>query len=231
MSFEKTNKLDTKAIVDEIENAVYKELKPFGFRKHGRTLHRFVDGDISQVINFQNGCPEKFIYNVLYVNVGIRVPECELRTFAPEENLKKYYREIDCNIRDVLDTRDDKNCQGYGLSGPTQEIIDNVIYGIKNYVLPAFDTLCSRDAILKDPRSFCGLDGLRRHLTLLEQSMIYGRMGNLDEAKRLFNKNYSDVAKNYKAHEGWKLFNYLKAHLSYLEELAQSLNIEIDDKI
>ena len=31
--------------VDEIERLVYAYLKPLGFRKLGRTLHRFVDGD------------------------------------------------------------------------------------------------------------------------------------------------------------------------------------------
>lgn len=38
--------------LDQIEASVYKRLKKEEFRKHGRTLHRFVSGDISQVINF-----------------------------------------------------------------------------------------------------------------------------------------------------------------------------------
>ena len=88
MYFEKDKQLDTKSIVDAIEKAVYAEVKPLGFKKHGRTLHRFVDGDMSQVINFQVGCPPKGVYDVLWVNIGIRVPECELRSFAPEESLK-----------------------------------------------------------------------------------------------------------------------------------------------
>lgn len=33
--------------IDYIESEVYKRIKPLGFRKHGRTLHRFVSGDIS----------------------------------------------------------------------------------------------------------------------------------------------------------------------------------------
>ncbi len=59
--------------VDEIEKLVYAYLKPLGFRKFGRTLHRFVDGDISQVVNFQNGCPQKQVYGILWVNLGVRV--------------------------------------------------------------------------------------------------------------------------------------------------------------
>lgn len=38
--------------LDYIENTVYLQMKPLGFRKHGRVLHRFVSEDISQVIQF-----------------------------------------------------------------------------------------------------------------------------------------------------------------------------------
>ena len=51
------NNLSSTESVDIIEKIVYEYLKPLGFRKHGRTLHRFVDTDILQVVNFQNGCP------------------------------------------------------------------------------------------------------------------------------------------------------------------------------
>ena len=37
--------------IDRIEAGVYQLVKPRGFRRHGRTLHRFVSGDISQVIS------------------------------------------------------------------------------------------------------------------------------------------------------------------------------------
>ena len=48
--------------IDYIESEVYKRIKPLGFRKHGRTLHRFVSGDISQVISFlqPDAEPEKY---------------------------------------------------------------------------------------------------------------------------------------------------------------------------
>ena len=50
---------NTTEIVDMIEKSVYARLKPLGFRKYGRTLHRFVSEDISQLINFQCGLPTK----------------------------------------------------------------------------------------------------------------------------------------------------------------------------
>ena len=79
------NNLSSTESVDIIEKIVYEYLKPLGFRKHGRTLHRFVDTDISQVVNFQNGCPSKGVYDILWVNIGIRVPECVERKFSIEK--------------------------------------------------------------------------------------------------------------------------------------------------
>ena len=55
--FRKKTNINTTQIVDVIESAVYAHIKPYKFKKHGRTLHRFVSGDISQVIHFQSGMP------------------------------------------------------------------------------------------------------------------------------------------------------------------------------
>ena len=51
----KKTEINTTQIVDEIEAAVYEHVKPYGFKKYGRTLHRFISEDISQVIHFQSG--------------------------------------------------------------------------------------------------------------------------------------------------------------------------------
>ena len=69
-------KSEISLIIDQIEAGVYKPVKPHGFRKHGRTLHRFVDEDISQVISFQPGQAYLNMTHLMTVNLGIRVPEC-----------------------------------------------------------------------------------------------------------------------------------------------------------
>ena len=79
------------AAIDAIEARVYATLKKFGFRRHGRTLHRFVSGDISQVINFQCGQAYRGETDSMWVNTGIRVPECSEREFFPSLPAKKYY--------------------------------------------------------------------------------------------------------------------------------------------
>ena len=85
----KKTEINTTQIVDEIEAVVYEHVKSYGFKKHGRTLHRFVSEDISQVIHFQSGVPSHGMSGLLCVNLGIRIPECSERTFQPQTEKKK----------------------------------------------------------------------------------------------------------------------------------------------
>ena len=68
---------------------------------------------------------------------------------------------------------------------------------------------------------------MNSRLILLEEAMIWGRMGNLQKAEEAFNQYYDSKAQEYKGHEGWKSYGYLRSHLNYLEELADKLHIEI----
>jgi len=88
----------TKAL-DEVQAAMQELLRSYGFRKHGRLFHRFVEGDISQVVELQRGQAYREETHLFWVNAGIRVPECALRTFVPGENTKKYYHEYECSHR------------------------------------------------------------------------------------------------------------------------------------
>lgn len=101
---QKGTEINTTQIVDEIEAAVYVHVRPYGFKKYGRTLHRFVSEDISQVIHFQSGMPAHGMGGLLCVNVGIRIPECSDRVFQPKAEKKKYYHDYDCTIRSRLGT-------------------------------------------------------------------------------------------------------------------------------
>lgn len=85
---QKGTEINTTQIVDEIEAAVYVHVRPYGFKKYGRTLHRFVSEDISQVIHFQSGMPAHGMGGLLCVNVGIRIPECSDRVFQPKAEKK-----------------------------------------------------------------------------------------------------------------------------------------------
>lgn len=231
MYFEKDKQLDTKPIVDAIEKAVYAAVKPLGFKKHGRTLHRFVDGDISQVINFQVGCPSKSVYDVLWVHIGIRVPECEIRSFAPEESLKSYYHEYDCNIRCSFREIEGLKEDYYDLHDSVQEITDDILRQLRDIVIPAFLALDSRPAILENRRRYRQIDAFNYRLILLEEAMIYGRAGDLQRAEQAFNQYYDSKAQEYRGHEGWKSYGYLRAHLNYLAELADKLRLKISNPI
>jgi len=211
-------KLSSVQSVDIVERVVYEYLKPFGFRKHGRTLHRFVDGDISQVIHLQNGCPEKSVYGVLWVNLGIRVPECVERSFIVLQALKKYYHEYECNIRTRLGYLVDSEDTFYSLDNDPAEIGNDIVERLKEHATPVFDVLNSRDAILEHRKEFPRFDSMCNHLVLLEEAMILGRKGDLAQASCSFNKYYRKILKDCNN----------KAHIEYVEKLSEKLGITLD---
>lgn len=166
-------KVDTTKIVDEIERAVYQWAKQYGFHKFGRTLNRIVDQDIVQVIHFQNGCPEKGIHGVLWVNLGIRIPEC---ADFPNE-VKKYYQEHECNIRCGLDEYIDKKDNPYDLRKDPQEIAGDITQKLQDVILPIFDTLSSREAIIKELKNYSEFNSFRNHLVDRDVSLIIKKLG------------------------------------------------------
>lgn len=252
--FLRKNTLTTTESVDIIEKIVYEYLKPLGFRKYGRTLHRFVDGDISQVVNFQNGCPAKGVMGILWVNIGIRVPESYERKFTLSEPQKKYYHEYECNMRTRLGSVVDHRDTYYNLKKDPEKIGKDILEKLKDYVLPVFDVLSSRDAILKFRKDYEVFDEFNKHMIPLEEAMIYGRRGNIAKATELFNRYYQKIVEeyNYDKEHGERI--YLKkgetvmcggqtihaekngyyilysandAHIKVIEKLAEELQISL----
>ena len=189
-------------VLDKIENAIYGELKIHGFRRYGRTLHRFVSGDISQVIHFQLGEARRGENHLLYVNVGIRVPECQERSFAADLEQKKYYHEYECNIRSRLGTVEGREEACYDLRKSPDAIQADILRRISEVVLPAFDILNSRDAILLHRREYPQFDTFNDHLILLEEAMIHGRRGDRDKAAELF-RQYSEQSGEDRKHQDY----------------------------
>ena len=249
--FKKATEINTTQIVDEIEAAVLEFVKPYGFKKHGRTLHRFVSGDISQVIHFQSGMPTKGMGGQLCVNLGIRIPECSKRTFQPKTENKKYYHEYECTIRSRLGTVSGKQETWYDLHKKTDKIIKSIIEEIDQYVLPAYEVLNSRESILAYRKLYPMLDDMNS-LILLDECMIYGHIGNTEKAKELFElyyqyavKEYNDLVENgHKQYlkkgervvymgqditaekDGYvTLYGANHGHIDYLDELATNLGL------
>ena len=192
----KTREINTPQTVDEIEAAVFEIVKPYGFKKHGRTLHRFVSDDISQVINFQSGMPTHGMGGRLCVNLGIRIPECSERTFQPKIEKKKYYHEYECTIRSRLGIVSGKQDTWYDLHRKTDKIIKSIIEEIDQYVLPAYEVLNSRDAILAYRKHYPLLDNMNSFI-LLDECMIYGHLGDIEKAKELFEAYYKTAVDYY----------------------------------
>lgn len=208
------NKLTPVQTADAIEKQVYEFLKPYGLKKFGRTLGRFVDGDIFQLVNFQVYTPETINLQTgerrksktqrLTVNLGVRVPECDERSFTPEKN-EKYYHDYECNIRSGL-------ADTYSLKKSPTKTAEKIIAELQD-VIPVFETLCSRQAILQNREKRIEFDEMHGGLAILDEVMIYGRMGEIEKAAALFNEYYRTTT-----HKG---------HLEYLESLASKLGIEL----
>lgn len=194
---QKGTEINTTQIVDEIEAAVYVHVRPYGFKKYGRTLHRFVSEDISQVIHFQSGMPAHGMGGLLCVNVGIRIPECSDRVFQPKAEKKKYYHDYDCTIRSRLGTVSGKQETWYDLRGKTDRITKNIMDEIDQHVLPAFEVLSSREAILQHRREYPLLDNMSSRLIALEECMIHGHLGSIEKAKQLFESYYQSAVEDY----------------------------------
>ena len=242
-------KINTTQIVDEIESRVYAQIKPYGFKKHGRTLHRFVSEDLSQVIHFQSGMTPQGMGGLLCVNLGIRIPECEERAFHPQGEKKKYYHEYECTLRSRLGTVSGKKETWYDLRKGTDKITKSILEELEQYVLPAYERLNSREAILAHRKDYPLLDDMGSSM-LLDECMIYGHLGNREKAKELFERyyqssvnEYNDLVKNgHKEYlkkgervvfmeqditaekDGYvTLYGASHGHIDYLDELAVSL--------
>ncbi len=241
----------TTQIIDEIESAVYAHVKPYGFKKHGRTLHRFVSGDISQVINFQCGRSASSVSGHLCINLGIRIPECSERAFQFQTEKKKYYHEYECTIRSRLGIVSGKNETWYDLRKKTDKIIKSIINEIDQYVLPAYEVLANREAILAHRKDYPLLDNMVS-VSLLDECMIHGYLGNIEKAKQLFEtyyqsaiEEYNDLVKNGRKQylkkgervvymgqvitaekDGYvTLYGANHGHIDYLDELAVNLGL------
>lgn len=153
----------------------------------------------------------------MWVNIGIRVPECIERSFEPKK-IKSYYSVAECNMRSVLGVMKNGDRQKettYDLRGDLDEIMQDISHEIMQFVIPAFDVLSSREAILAHRREYPLYDRMNRHQILLEESMIYGRGNDIEKAKELF-EAYCLQAKEWCRNPG---------HFSYLDDLARKLGI------
>ena len=168
--------------LDEVQQAMYALLKPLGFRKHGRVFHRFVEGDISQVIELQRGQAYREETHLFWVSVGIRVPECQLRSFAPAEEAKRFYHEWQCNLRWTVGERSKKQTGAYDLRKPVEPIIGDILARLTGSVLPLFEALSGRDAILARRMDYPQLWPMRH---LLDSALIAGRRGDAGRATEL----------------------------------------------
>ena len=221
--------VDSTTILNGIQREVHKVLKPLGFTKHGRTEHRFVSGDISQVIHFQLGQAYLGETHLLSVNIGIRVPECMEYRLEIIPDKKKYYPEHECNLRSELGSVEGRKESVYDLRNPAEPILADILRQITQTVLPAFDVLNSREAILAHRREYPNLDRHFAHLILREEAIMLKAMGHLDAASEKFGAFLHDSI-HEKPRRGVRLANrqgWLQASLRIAEKVRIPISSDI----
>ena len=211
-----SNNSISRKTIRKIKKIVHERLQPLGFVKCGKILHRFVDGDISQVVCYKGRFSPDGTADLFWISLGIRVPECQTRQFVITEPLKEYYDYGECNLQSGL-------CGGEGpgtafwLDGSkSEQIIEDITRQLEDEVIPAFETLSSRDNILRYRKDYPNF--FHFHSMLVEEAMIWGRRGNLDEASRLFNLHYQKALAeyNYKFENGHQFFLHKGGSVHYL---------------
>ncbi len=238
---------------DLIEAAVYDILKPMGFRKHGRTLHRFVSEDISQVVHFQIGPTHCKMNHLMWVNIGIRIPECD-RVAMESPKDKPYYQEHECTIRCRLGEVSGGEEKTFDLRKSADKITAEIVKELVKYILPAFEVLSSREAILAHRRDYPKMDSFK-HLMLLDEALIYLHLGDRKKAAEAFEEYYDlqlidyedTLSKGKKVYlpkgctmlsgdekinaekSGWyTTYTADDGHIRYLEELRGKLGLSDD---
>ncbi len=239
--------------MDRIENNIYQDLKQLGFRKHGRTLHRFFRDDISQVIHFQCGQAYRDETHLMCVSLGIRVPECDSVAIFGGKPPKKYYHDYECNIRSSLGDIDGEAVKCFDLRGDIDAIEEEIYDDIFDKVLPVFNVLSTREGILAHRREYPDFDRTGG-VPMVDEALIYRRLGDEEMAQARFRAYYQKAVDRYRDEQinGQKI--YLKkgqrvisggqditaqedgfvtlyaanhGHIDYLDQLAKKLGFSV----
>ena len=118
-------------------------------------------------------------------------------SFSAKSGKEKYYHDYDCTIRSRLGTVSGGQETWYDLREKTDRIIKRIADEIDRHVLPAFEVLSSREAILQHRREYPLLDNMSSRLIALEECMIYGHLGSIEKAKQLFESYYQSAVEDY----------------------------------
>lgn len=148
-----------KTHLDIVEKDIYAKLKPFGFKKNGRTFNRRLDDGIIQVINLQSGqypigqgykIPglRENLYGKFVVNLGVCI-ESLYKFQSPTEN-KKYYKEYECQIRARLGALLTGQDYWWTITDDNNKITQEIIEGIETIAFKWFSGLETKDKIISN---------------------------------------------------------------------------------
>jgi Domain of unknown function (DUF4304) len=211
---------DFKTQLDIVEKEVYAKLKITGFKKNGRTFNKRLDDGIVQVINFQSGqypIGENYVvpglrenlYGKFVVNLGVCVEN--LYKLQHPTEIKKYYKEYECHIRDRLGTLLTGQDHWWTIIDNNKKITEEIISGLETKGFEWFSGIDTKEKIISNYGKL-PYDASPR--TKLDIALIIW-LDDKDKGSELFKEYYSSIQPAKSPHK------------DYVRDLAKELKIEL----
>ncbi|CAH0336024.1 hypothetical protein FVB9288_01696 [Flavobacterium sp. CECT 9288] len=203
------NKEELKTNLDRIQNEIFQFLKPFGFKKKGKTFNRQTEEGIYQVINIQSGQVYSNLYGSFTINLGIMVKE----VYELESNNKQkvIYQDYDCQIRERLPHLTIKQDHWWTILDDNNKSAKEVIDGLSSHGLDWLDKFENRDKICRNLGNFeCDSPRGKLDVALIEIHR------DKSKAEKLFQEYYNDI-------------EIKNGHKEYVKGLADRLGIILKD--
>lgn len=199
--------MDFSKKVNEIQKELYKRVfQNLGYIQKGKLLNRVTEDNIVHIVNFSVG--RKFVHekNQLTINFAIFVPEWKDMNFNAELEKGKMYSDEYCWLKTTIGQL--KGFQGvhkgYGYffydlqTDDEQFIISDAEKVIHEKLLPMFENLLTRDAIIKHADKYAEnnmlwIDMIGKKIGKFSVGIIYGARGNIAEANLLMNEYYKEA--------------------------------------
>jgi hypothetical protein len=195
--------------LDAIQAQVTAFLKPFGFRKKGRTHNRTTEAGLVQVVNFQMGeypIGEHYVipgiresyYGKFAVNLGVLLPcvrEVEWQKPAPD-----FVQEHYCTIRSRLGSLAYGTDHWFDLTRNTSTLAATLVQLFDKFGLPFLDQFPDYASALAYFDEHGNLPFQNSKRASLEAAIVAHHLGDSQRAQHLFERAHSTDHKGFRKH-------------------------------
>lgn len=167
-------------------------LKPLGFKKKGNNFYSQKNG-IGHIINLQKSYYYSKEHIHFTINTGIFLPEYWLAFYNSfNKPIPDYPTESHCILRMRIGALRNENDKWYDVTNDSNEddLIKEMKENLVEYILPHFGQALSKDMLIDR------LDQQTKWATPLEKLIVFGELGDMEKAKREFEKLITNTIRN-----------------------------------